>query len=150
MARGDNLQLFSNIQSMQAAINSQELGSEIGYNNQAGLGIIYSKEDLGFFVIGDRESLGDFIIGNKVELASSLSGKSDMPASTILLSLVLSDRLNVVLRNYSFQNILQSQSLGLLNISGLNFFQAHGDMNAFFSSAAGLNNMLQFLSRPEL
>ena len=134
----EQIQCVNSQDAIQAIGSSAGLSAHgTGYQAASGLGILYSAESKQFIAVDvkDINALGN------VELQFLSAYKA--------LSFLEAQNLNVIMNNYSLQNVLQSNNLGLLSLGALRLCSVD-EMNFVLGSTGGLNNMIRFLSSQNL
>jgi hypothetical protein len=122
---------------LEAAYNSTQVSANFDYKSTNGLGIIYSVPQMQFMIL-DKAGLNIFY-----------SSGSDFLGAYKAVAFIESGTLQVVLQNYSLQNVLQSNVLGVLRFNSLNSCGLT-NMNAIIQSTAGLENIFKFIASQNL
>lgn len=134
----ENLQSSSDLGLLASLLNSStQVSANFNLSNTGDLGVFYNSSQMQFFLF-DRKNL------NALE-----SLDPGLQNAYKALAFLGSGTLNVVMSNYSIQNILQSQSLGSLSVSKLALLSQE-NMNAVFQSAGSLGSLLNFLNSQNL
>jgi len=159
VASNEGIQSFVASNAMQANVSSdlsmmfqsnQQVGAVASKDklNMNGLAMVYDKPGLQFLV-GDKPGLQN-LVGSQENLNAILSGTDNLQSMQVIAIFGV-EKLNVVLSNYSLQNVIQAQSLGYLPASdGLNVIYLSQENLGFIGATQGLNNMLGVLRSQNL
>ncbi len=150
----EKLQVYNSKQGIQSFLDSKQLGVIIMSNqNLTGAGslLLYDKSGLQF-LFGDKAQLNSLLMGTSNLQYSLVSDKAqlNLRGTSNLQSIAYSEtgKLNIILSNYSLQNILQSKLLdSYLATNSLTRILSMSNLQAGFSSTQGLNSFMDMVNR---